>query len=80
MTITMMSSEESSNNGDGDILLVHPLLFRSAKVDNFFSMLDDKAKENKSPQARCQMKKRVTGDVSTRDLPIGHIFPKWALN
>ena len=80
MTTTMMSSEESSNDGDDEILLVHPLLYRSAKVDHFFSMLDDKAKENKSSQARRQMKKRVRDDVSTRERPIGHIFPKWALN
>ena len=76
MTIEMMSSEESGNDGE----YIHPLPFRSAKVDRFFSMLDDKIKETKSPQARRQMKKRVMGDISARGVPDGHYFPKWALN
>ena len=80
MTTAMMSSEESGNDGDDEILSLHPLLFRSAKVDHFFSLLDGKVKEEKSPQARRQMKRRVRGDVSTRPLPVGHNFPKWALN
>ena len=79
MTISMMSSEESGNDGEDEILLVHPLTFRSGKVDRFFSMLDEKALQGKSAQARRQMKKRVQGDVSHRDLPVGHCFPKWAL-
>ena len=80
MTISMMSSEESGNDGEEEILYVHPLPFRSGKVDRFFSMLDNKVKETKSPQARRQMKKRARGDISARDLPVGHCFPKWALS
>ena len=79
MTISMMSSEESGNDGE-DILYVHPLPFRSGKVDRFCSMLDNKVKETKSPQARRQMKKRVRSDISAGDLPVGHCFPKWALS
>ena len=48
---TMMSSEESGNKENEDILLVHPLVWRSGKVDQFFSLLDEKAMEGKSPQA-----------------------------
>ena len=59
---------------------VCPLLFRSGKVDRFFSVLDDKINETKSPQARRQMKKQVRGDVSTREVLVSHCFPKWALN
>ena len=80
MTTAMMSSEESGHEGEDEVLYVRPLLFRSGKVDRFFSILDDKVKETKSPQARRQMKKRVRGDVSTREVPVGHCFPKWALN
>ena len=79
MTTAMMSSEESGNEDEEEILFIRPLLFRSAKVDRFFGMLDDRVKESKSPQARRQMKKRVRGDVSTRGLPVGHNYPKWAL-
>ena len=79
---TMMSSEESGNEENEDILLVHPLVWRSGKVNQFFSLLDEKAMEGKSPQARRQMKKRVKGDVSARDPPgpFSSSLPKWALN
>ena len=36
MVTTMMSSEESGNDGEDEVLIVHPLTFRSPKVDRFF--------------------------------------------
>lgn len=52
------SSEESGIENE-EILFVHPLPWRTGKVDTLFATLDKTAKEYKSPQALLQMKKRV---------------------
>ena len=61
-----MSSEESD---DGEDIEVRPLSWRSDRVTTFLHSLDDKARDNKSPQARRQMKTRRVGDPSSRVKP-----------
>lgn len=80
MVLSMMSSEESGVEDDEEILYIHPLPWRSRKVDAFFAALDQGTKESKSPQALRQMKKRVIGNSSKREIPVGMNFPKWAEN
>ena len=77
MVPSIMSSEESGAEDDGEeVLFTHPLPWRAPKVDTFFDSLDQAAKQTKSPQALRQMKKRVMGSFSARELPDG--LPKWA--
>ena len=69
-----MSSEES---GDDDTLVVRPLPWRSDLVNTFFANLDKKNMEEKSPQARRQLKGRLSGSPSSR--PTYEHLPQWAL-
>ena len=64
--VNFMSSEESD---DGEDIEVRPLSWRSDRVTTFLHSLDDKARDNKSPQARRQMKTRRVGDPSSRVKP-----------
>ena len=69
-----MSSEDS---GDDDTLVVRPLLWRSDLVNTFFDNLDKQNMEEKSPQARRQLKARFTGVPSSRSACAP--LPRWAL-
>ena len=71
-----MSSEESD---DGEVIEVRPLPWRSDRVTTFLHSLDDKARDNKSPQARRQMKTRREGAASSRVQPT-HGIKGQALN
>ena len=62
-SVHFMSSEE--NDGDHAIK-VHLLPWRSNRVSSFFHSLDEKSKDEKSPQAKWQMKGRCSGTCSTR--------------
>lgn len=74
-----MESDKADESGTEDdrneVLFTHPLPWRAPKVDNFFDSLDQAARQTKSPQALRQMKKRVIGNFSARELPDG--LPKW---
>lgn len=59
MKIDMASSEESGKESDGEVLLVKPLPWRSAKVDKMFTKLDNKIDAEKSAQDKCQSKRRA---------------------
>jgi len=72
ITNDMMSSEES---GPDDSIIVHPLPWRSQHVDNMFEKVDRYNDGKRSPQARRQMKRRILGDLSSREAPQ---LPKWA--
>ena len=61
-----LSSEES---GDEDSIIVHPLEWRSEYVNQMFQRIDTYSSSKKSPQARRQMKKRVSGTNSIRSKP-----------
>ena len=69
-----MSSEESGND---DTLIVRPLQWRSGLVDTFFGNLDKQNMEEKSSQARRQLKGRLNGAPSSR--PAHEPLPRWAL-
>ena len=77
-SVHFMSSEES--DGD-DGIKVHPLSWRSNRVSTFLHSLDEKAKDEKSPQAKRQMKTRHSGSCSTRAQPTkdtkGQALPSW---
>ena len=77
LSVEMMSSEESEIDEEEEIPTVHPLPWRASKVDVMFKRLDE---ENKSPQARRQMKKRCIGSDSIRSCPLADKFPKWAVS
>ena len=71
-----MPSEESS--AEADNMFVRPLPWRSDLVNTFFSELDDKSMEKKTPQALRQRKKRMLSvNKSTRTPPNG--LPRWAM-
>ena len=74
----IMSSEESGTDDGDEVLFVRPLPLRSAKVDTFFSTSDRTSKENKSPQALREIKRRVLASDSAREKPAGNGLPKWA--
>ena len=74
VTNEYMSSEES----DDERILVHSIPWRSDYVNRMFSKIDQYCNERKSPQARRQMKERVTGRPSSRCSP-GSDAPTWAL-
>ena len=68
-----MSSEESEN----DFITVHPLPWRSDYVSSMFSKIDSYILNQKSAQAKRQMKSRKNGSPSIRSPPSG--APEWAL-
>jgi len=69
-----MSSEES---GDDDLIVVHPLKWRSEYVSKMFSKIDAYIINKKSSQAKRQMKQRRHGGPSTRPQP--QDAPEWAI-
>ncbi len=73
----MMSSEESADDEGEDVIVIHPLPWLSAEVTAFKQKLDEKSKNEKSPLARRQTKKRITGLPSMRSAP--EKMPAWAV-
>ena len=73
LTNDFMSSEES----DGEDIVIHPLPWRSARVDEVMSKIDAYILKQKSPQARRQMKSRKVGTISERSQPVD--APRWAV-
>lgn len=67
--VNFMSSEESDSNEE-EVIVVRPLSWRSNRVTTFLHSLDDKGREEKSPQARRQMKTR---DSSSRPQPTSDV-------
>lgn len=70
----LMSSEESD---EGDAIVVHPLPWRSEYVNKMFQKIDEYCFSKKSPQAKRQTKKRITGSPSRRPIPATK-EPIWA--
>ena len=75
----MMSSEESGEDSDCDVIIVRPLPWRSARVNDFFASLNDNTKLHMSSQAKRQTKARCTGDPSTQPIPKSKGIPSWGL-
>lgn len=65
LILELMSSEDSGTDGD-DILFVHPLPWRSSKVDQIFKELDEETLSGQSPRSRHQIKQRKPGHPSKR--------------
>ena len=78
LNMEFMSSEESAAEEDEEVIIVHPLPWRSARFDTILRSLDDLIHKEKSPQARRQTKKRVVGLASFRPKPISKEIPSWA--
>lgn len=77
MTIEIMSSDESGEEEGEEILLVHALPWLSETVTQFKMSLDHEIISSRTPQARRQMKKRLTGCPSKR--PVFGNLPTWAI-
>ena len=78
LTSEMMSSEVSTSEKGEEILKVNKPSWRKTVVENMFEKLDRASYNNKSPQAKRQMKRRVLGEVSNRSRIEG--APKWVVN
>ena len=72
ITLDFMSSEESDSEDEN---VVHSLTWRSKYVSKMFETIDAYV-EKKSPQARRQMKKHITGSNSLHLEPLE--CPEWA--
>ena len=77
LTTEMMSSEESVSDEGEEVLKVKKLSWRKPIVEDMLKKLDSTLYSSKSPQARRQMKRRVLGEVSNRE--IVEDAPKWAI-
>ena len=74
-----MSSDESGIEEGDEVLILKPLPWESAEVAHFKQALDDAALEEKSPQAKRQMKPRLRGTHSARSKPCSE-YPSWAFD
>ena len=71
----LMSSDSSGEDDGEEVIIVHPLPWISADVTAFKKKLDDQIAQEKSPQARRQMKRRVSGPFSRRSCPANLVYP-----
>ena len=79
MSNEFMSSEESGNDSDDDIIL-HPIPWRSKYVSKMFAKIDAYNNRSKSSQARRQKKNRIVGSSSSRPCPTAdYSVPDWAI-
>jgi hypothetical protein len=75
----LMSSEESDDSEDGNAsFTVRPLLWRSDKVSNFLSKLDEKKFNSCTQRSKRMSLKRKVGLPSDRPPPAG--LPDWIVN
>ena len=74
----LMSSDESGKEADEDVIFVHKFPWRSQRAQEMLDHLDDKHIRDKTPLARRQTKKRLSGPTSTRPRPTSSC-PSWAL-
>lgn len=76
LTPEIISSEERDTESDS--LVIKPLPWRSAKVDEMFRDLDKATVGRKSSMALRQRRSRILGDLfSTRSMPTN--LPPWAI-
>ena len=72
----LMSSKESDDSDDGNAsFTVHPILWRSDKVNNFLYRLDQKKSNNSTQRSRRMSLKRKVGFPSDRLPPAS--LPDW---
>ncbi len=77
MKMELMSSEDSQTDDDEELIVVRPLPWRTAYFDRMLKNLDSDIMEEKSPQARRLMKRRVVGASSSRAKPDSKDIPSW---
>ena len=78
IALEFMSSEESGQEGEEEVLINHPLPWISSTVKAFKRKLDEASLSGKSPQSKRQKKPRVDGPMSTRSIPYeSDKFPSW---
>ena len=73
----LTSSDESDTDDGKEIIKSHPLPWLSACVGKFKQRLDQASLNDKSPQAKRQMKQRVERELSLRPTPDKQKFPSW---
>ena len=61
-----MTSEESGTEDGEAVLFVRPLPSRALCIKNAFDEIDKQSLAAKPPQSRRQMKRRITGESSSR--------------
>lgn len=72
-----MSSDESGNEDEKEVIISHPLPWLSANVQQFKRILDEACLKEKSPQAKRMIKSRVEGSPSSRAKPTEDGNPSW---
>ena len=77
LKLETMSTDESDVEDGEEVLVVHPLPWLSETICDLKRALDQQIRMSKTPQAKRQMKKRLTGNDSTRSVP--KELPSWAL-
>ena len=80
MRIDMMSSEESGQEGDNDVIVIKTLPWRSEQVNKLMNQLDKKVDVGRTPQARRQMMPRVVSSepsLRSKPLDIDDTLPSW---
>ena len=80
LKLEAMSSDESGEDEDEEILIVHPIPWLTADVVSFKQALDSEIKNEKSPQANRQTKRRMLGSPSSRPIPDEDTLPAWAVD
>ena len=80
LTLDLMSSDESGQEGEQEVIISHPLPWLSANVGQFMRKLDEVALKAKSPRAIRQMKGRLEGSPSQRPRPEEKDLPTWVFN
>ena len=78
MRIDMMSSEESGQEEDEEVILVKTFPWRSDQVNKLLKQLDQKISAERTPQARHQVIRRViASDPSSCSVPDEETLPCW---
>ena len=73
-----MSSEESGNEGEEQVIHVKPLPWRSEVVNKMMKKLDENIYQGRSAQAKRQLKQRVPSLMdSSRAKPQDESKPTW---
>ena len=80
LKLEAMSSDESGEDEDEEILIIHPIPWLTADVVSFKQALDSEIKKEKSPQANRQTKRRMLGSPSSRPIPDEDTLPAWAVD
>ena len=74
----MMSSEESGQEGDNEVMVVTALSWRSEQVSQLLKQLNLKVDAERSSQARRQVIPRVlSSHPSTQPMPYDDTLPLW---